>query len=225
MSIIDWPVDERPREKLLKQGAKSLSDAELLAIFLRTGVKGKTAVDLARDLVQHFHGLRGIFEADIQNFCQHNGLGIAKYTQLQACLEMGRRYLYANLQKSRSMDNIPDIACFLTSQLRHQQREIFAALFLDSQFGLIAYEELFLGNLSEIAVHPRELIKKTLKYNAANIIVAHNHPSGEPYPSREDKQLTQCLKSALAQIEVNLIDHMIVGEGKVFSFAEKNLLA
>lgn len=224
MSITDWPVDERPREKLLKQGAKSLSDAELLAIFLRTGVKGKTAVDLSRDLVQHFQGLRGIFEADIPTFCQRHGLGIAKYVQLQACLEMGRRYLYANLRKSCSMDNIQDIACFLTSQLRHQQREIFVALFLDSQLSLIAYEELFLGSLSEIAVHPRELIKKTLKHNAANIIVAHNHPSGEASPSREDKHLTQCLKSALALIGVNLIDHMIIGEGKVFSFAEKNLL-
>lgn len=225
MSITDWPTDERPREKLLKQGAKSLSDAELLAIFLRTGVKGKSAVDLARDLVLNFHGLRGIFEANITDFCQHHGLGLAKYVQLQACLEMGRRYLYANLQKSRSMDNIQDIACFLTSQLRHQQREVFAALFLDSQFGLIAYEELFLGSLSEIAVHPRELIKKTLKYNAANIVVAHNHPSGEATPSREDKYLTQQLKSALDLIEINLIDHIIIGEGKVFSFAEKNLLA
>jgi DNA repair protein RadC len=225
MSITDWPVDERPREKFLKQGAKTLSDAELLAIFLRTGVKNKTAVDLARDLIHTFKGLRGIFEADVRLFCMQHGLGLAKYVQLQACLEMAKRHLYTCLQKPRRMDDLQDIAGFLISQLRHQQREIFAALFLDNQLCLIAYEELFMGSLKEIAVHPRELVRRALSHNAANIIVAHNHPSGDVSPSYEDKQVTNHLRAALALIDVKLADHMIIGEGKVFSFAEKGLLS
>jgi len=167
MAITDWPLAERPREKLLQFGAQSLSDAELLAIFLRTGVPGKTAVDLARDLISHFNGLRGILEADKPIFCQQHGLGEAKYVQLQASLEMARRHLYTALQKGKVMDDPQTTAYYLLSQLRNQPREVFAALFLDNRHRVIAYEQLFFGGIREIAVHPRELVRRALAHNAA----------------------------------------------------------
>ena len=222
--ITQWPINERPREKLLSRGANTLSDAELLAIFLRTGVKGQTAVDLARSLIQKFKSLRDLFETDQKILIQENGVGPAKYVQLHACLEIGKRYLSANLQKSSVMSMQQDTEYFLISHLRHQAREIFSALFLDHHCRLIAYEELFMGTLSQIAVHPREVIKKALDYNAANMIIAHNHPSGFAYPSKADQSLTQLLKSALELMGITLLDHMIVGEGKIFSFSEKGLL-
>lgn len=157
MSISSWPLDERPREKLIKKGPQSLSDAELLAIFLRTGAKGKTAVDLARELLQTFKHLRFIFEADQTRFCAHQGLGMAKYAQLQACIEMVRRYLYAEIEKPQAFPTVESMANFLIGQMRHQKREIFSVLFLDKQFRLIAYEEIFMGGLSEIMIYPSTL--------------------------------------------------------------------
>lgn len=224
MAITDWPLGQRPREKLLQQGAKSLTDAELLAIFLRTGTKGKTAVELATRLMTDLRSLKTIFELKQEDFCQYIGLGQAKYVQLKACLEMVRRYLYADLHKPQPLKDFSDMAAFLMSQLRYQEREIFSALFLDRQYRVIAYEELFSGGLREVVVHPRELVKKALAFNSVNVIVAHNHPSGWIFPSKADKQLTQRLKTTLLSVEIVLLDHMIIGEGKIFSFSEKGLL-
>jgi len=223
MPITDWPMNERPRERLLHQGVNALSDAELLAIFLRTGVKGKTAVDLARELIKQF-GLRGLLQADLQTFCQQPGMGKAKYAQLQACLEMGRRHLFSQLQHSSVLNNPHDAAYFLLSQLSEKNREVFAVLFMDAQHQVLAYEELFFGGIQHVAVHPREIVKRVLHHNASAVLIAHNHPSGDIKPSQQDLQLTKSVQAALALVEVSLLDHMIIGHDQVFSFTQKGLL-
>jgi DNA repair protein RadC len=225
MSITDWPIHERPREKLLRQGAKALSDAELLAIFLRTGVKGKTAVDIARELIHKFAGLRGILQASFHDFCEHHGLGPAKYVQLQASMEIACRHLQGQLQQYSALDNPHIVASYLREQLHDKQREVFAAIFLNNQHRLIAYEELFFGSIHTVTVHPREVLKRALVHNAAAVIIAHNHPSGHIEPSQEDKQLTEVLLTALNIIDIRLLDHIIIGHQQVFSFVQKGLLA
>ena len=224
MAIRDWPTDERPREKLLQRGACALSDAELLAIFLRTGVTGKSAVDLARDLIQQFNGLRGLLEAPQTEFCAQKGLGEAKFTQLQAVLEITKRHLAECLRKDTCLNSSKQVQDFLVSTLRHRQREVFAALFLDSQHRLIAYEEIFEGTLASAAVYPREVVKLSLKHNAAAVIFAHNHPSGVAEPSLSDHSITQTLKSALELLDIRTLDHIIIGEGHSYSFAEHGAL-
>jgi DNA repair protein RadC len=201
-SIRDWPVGERPREKLLARGPAALSDAELLAIFLRTGVNGKTAVDLARELLQAWGGLRPLLEAEQKRFCAMRGLGLAKYAQLQAVLEMGRRHLQEQLQREATLDN-PDVTRnYLISRLRHHQHEVFACLFLDNRHRIITFEELFHGTIDGASVHPREVIKRALQHNAAAVILAHNHPSGIAEPSRADVQITRRLVEALALVDI-----------------------
>lgn len=180
MAITDWPAAERPREKLLQQGAAALSDAELLAIFLRTGVTGKTALDLARDMLGHFDGLRPLFEADEATFCQLKGLGQAKYVQLQAVLELSRRYLEASLKRSDVLTSPAATRDYLRIRLRRYPHEVFAVLFLDNQHRVLHYQELFRGTIDSATVHPREIVKQALLYNAAAVIIAHNHPSGAP---------------------------------------------
>lgn len=224
MAITDWPVSERPREKLLSFGPDALSDAELLAIFLRTGCAGKSAVDLARDLLTEFKGLRSLLEADKATFCQAKGLGDAKYSQLQAVLEMSRRHLKDTLTRGASFSQAKQVKQFLLSQLRHQTREVFAVLYLDSQHRLIAFEELFKGTINSAHVHPREIIKCALRHNAAAVILAHNHPSGIADPSQSDKLITKDIGGALRLLDISLIDHMIVGDGSVTSFAELGLI-
>lgn len=224
MAITDWPPAERPREKLLLQGVQALSDAELLAIFLRTGVSGKTAVDLARELLKKFAGLQGLFSTDKATFCREHGLGLAKYVQLQATLEIARRYLHTSLQKGEILNNSLAAGQYLTYQLQGKQREVFACLFLDNQHRLIAFEELFWGSIRDITIHPREIVKRALVHNAAAVILAHNHPSGNVAPSVADKNLTKQLLASLAIVEVDVVDHLIVGNGKVFSFAQEGLL-
>jgi len=224
MAITDWPHDERPREKLLNFGPASLSDAELLAIFLRTGVKGKTAVDLARELLVEFNGLRSLLEATQQRFCQRNGLGLAKYVQLQAVLEMSRRHLHATLQRDDVMLHPEITAQYLTARLRGHQQEVFACLFLDARHRVICYEELFYGTIDNTSVYPREVVKKTLGHNAAAIIIAHNHPSGFVEPSLADQQLTKQLQAALALVDIRILDHIIVGDGQTSSFMRLGLL-
>lgn len=224
MAITDWPEEERPREKLLKRGADALSDAELLAIFLRTGVAGKTAVDLARDLLTTFGGLGNLLAADHQHFCAGKGLGDAKYTQLQAVLEMGRRYLFEKVASRDVLNSAAETRKYLALKLRGYAHEVFACLFLDSQHRLIAFEELFRGTLNSASVHPREVVKATLHHNAAGVIFAHNHPSGSAQPSHADKQITQQLSDALALIDVSVLDHIIVGATTEVSFAERGLL-
>lgn len=221
MSIAEWPLAERPREKLLLQGANALSDAELLAIFLRTGVAGKSAVDVARDLLVRFGGLRALMTASQAEFCQGLGLGAAKYAQLQAVMEMARRHLSASLKAGDALTSPALVRDYLTAHLRHQPREVFAALFLDSQHRLIVYEELFYGTIDGASVYPREVVKRGLLHNAAALIVAHNHPSGVAEPSVADRRITERLKDALALVDIRLLDHMVIGDGEVCSFAER----
>jgi DNA repair protein RadC len=224
MSISDWPQSERPREKLLARGVASLSDAELLAIFLRTGIAGKTAVDLARDLLLTFGSLRALLKASRDQFCAAKGLGDAKYCQLQAVLEMSRRHLSEQLQQASVLESPAQVRAYLRSQLGHRQQEVFAVLFLSSQNHLLAYEELFFGSVSGASVYPREVVKKSLALNASALILCHNHPSGIAEPSNSDKRITERLVQALNLVDIRVLDHMIVGDSEVVSFAEQGLL-
>lgn len=224
MSISDWPVQERPREKLLVRGPQSLSDAELLAIFLRTGVKGKSAVDLARELLNEFGSLRALLEADPQQFCRSHGLGLAKYTLLHGALEIAKRHLRETLQHGNVLGNPDETRAYLTAQLRGYGHEVFACLFLDNQHRIIAFDELFPGTIDRASVYPREVVKRTLAHNASAVIFAHNHPSGNTRPSHADKEITQKLKQALALLDIGVLDHFVIGEGEAYSFAENGLL-
>lgn len=224
MAITDWPEAERPRERLLAHGADALSDAELLAIFLRTGSRGRSAVDLARDLLQQYNGLRGLLEADRASFCAGPGLGDAKYTQLQAVLAMARRYLAADLERGDALTDPHATRAFLQSRLRHRQREVFACLFLDNRHRVLRFEELFEGTIDAAAVYPREVVRRALAHNAAAVIAAHNHPSGVAEPSRADEQITRRLRDALGLVDIRLLDHFIIGDGDPVSFAERGLM-
>ena len=224
MAINDWPEDERPREKLLSRGARALTDAELLAIFLRTGVTGKSAVDLARDLLVEFRDLRGLFSATEQRFCAVKGLGPAKFAQLRAVLEMSRRYLYGEIQGRDVISSPEATRDYLKLRLGTYPHEVFAALFLDNRHRVIDYRELFTGTIDGASVHPREVVRVALELNAAAIIFAHNHPSGVAEPSQSDLRITQRLKDALALIDVRVLDHLIIGEGEGTSLAERGLL-
>ena len=224
MSIRDWPDAERPREKLLSRGAAALSDAELLAIFLRTGKRGCSAVDLARELLTRYGGLRQLLESDQASFCAGPGLGMAKYTQLQAVLEMSQRYLGETLKRGDALQSVADTRRYLTAKLRHHPHEVFACLFLDNRHQVIVFEELFYGTIDGASVHPRQVVKRALHHNAAALILAHNHPSGIAEPSRADEQITLRLKNALDLIDVRVLDHFIVGDGATVSFAERGLL-
>ncbi|CAE6516602.1 DNA replication and repair protein RadC [Nitrosomonas nitrosa] len=224
MAIPDWPELERPREKLLKQGAKSLSDAELLAIFLRTGIAGKSAVDLARESLKHFGSLTALFLADQHAFCQLPGMGLAKYTQLQAVLEMAQRALKEEMKSRDVMDSPQSVRNYLYLNLVGKEREVFVGIFLDARNRIIAAEELFVGTLTQASVYPREVVKRALHHNAAAMIFAHNHPSGIAEPSKADEILTQSLKQALALVDIKVLDHFIIGEGDTLSFAERGLI-
>ena len=224
MTIKDWPEDEQPREKLLKRGAGALTDAELLAIFLRTGTPGKSAVDLARDLLQEFGSLKALLNADRDRFCQGHGLGNAKYTQLQAVMEMAKRHFNEILQRGSAL-NSPDITrAYLSAQLRGYSYEVFACLFLDNQHRVIQLDELFRGTIDSASVYPREVVKQALHHNAAAVIFAHNHPSGISEPSQADKLITEKLKQALALFDIRVLDHFIIGDGVPYSFAEHGLM-
>ncbi|MDE3739276.1 RadC family protein [Metapseudomonas resinovorans] len=221
MSIRNWPAAERPREKLLELGAASLSDAELLAIFLRTGVAGRSAVDLARHLLNDFGSLRALLEAELHDFSQHLGLGPAKFAQLQAVLEMARRHLAEGLRRESALENPQAVRDFLKAQLRHSAHEQFACLFLDAKHRVLAFEVLFHGTIDGASVYPRQVVKRALAHNAAALILSHNHPSGVSEPSEADRQLTLRLKEALALIDVRVLDHFIVGDGEPLSMAER----
>lgn len=222
--ISNWPVEERPREKLLARGAAALSDGELLAIFLRTGVKGKSAVDLARELLKEFHGLRSLLSAPQERFCASKGLGAAKYAQLQAVLEMSRRYLWEEVKRGEALTSPEHTRRYLKTRLYGYPHEVFACLFLDNRHRVIDYEELFRGTIDGASVHPREVVKRALHHNAAAVILAHNHPSGVTEPSQADAHMTQRLKEALTLVDVRVLDHLIVGDGEPRSFAEMGLL-
>lgn len=224
MSISEWPESERPREKLINLGASALSDAELLAIFLRTGVQGKSAVDLSRDLLLRFGGLRELLESNQEEFCSAYGLGLAKYVQLQAVMEMSRRYLESGLQKGDALGNPKEVRDYLSSCMRHQTREVFACLFLDNKHRVICFEELFWGTINASAVYPREVVARAIQHNAAAVILAHNHPSGVAEPSMADQQITRKLQELLESLEIRVLDHMVVGDCEIVSFAERGLI-
>lgn len=224
MAITDWPVHDRPRERLIRHGATKLSDAELLAIFLRLGVAGKSAVDLARDMLNHFGSLNSLFSASLSDFSKLHGLGPAKYAQLQAVLELTHRSLNEELSIGIALNSPQAVTRYLLLLLGGKAYESFAVLFLDVKNRLIACEELFRGTLTHTSVYPREIVKEALAHNAASIILAHNHPSGSPEPSAADHSLTQALKHALALIDVRVLDHFVVGNKKVYSFAEHGQL-
>lgn len=224
MTIRDWPLAERPREKLLAQGAGCLSDAELLAIFLRTGVTGKTALDLARDLLREFGSLRNLLGADLQRFAAARGLGAAKYAQLQAVLELARRHLAEELRHGEALSDPLSAERFLRAQLRDRPQEVFAALFLDAQHRVRAFEILATGTLDAAAVYAREVVKAALRHGAAAVIFAHNHPSGVVEPSAADRSLTERLRQALATVDIRVLDHLVIGEGAPASFAARGWL-
>lgn len=224
MPITDWPIDDRPREKLLKKGPAALSDAELLAIFLRTGVPGKTAVDLARDLLTSFGSLRDLLHADAKRFCHHPGLGPAKFSQLQAVLEMARRHLREEMSRGDILGSPELTRDFLAAQLRGYHHEVFACLFLDNRHRVLRFDELFRGTLDGASVYPREVVKQALAVNASAVILAHNHPSGVNEPSEADTQITRRLQQALSLVDIRVLDHFVVGDGEPYSFAEHGLL-
>lgn len=226
MRLSDWPQDERPREKLLRRGAMALSDAELLAIFLRTGIAGTNVVDLARSLLQQFGSLQALFQASTSQFCQQKGLGEAKYVQLQAVLELARRYFDEQsglqLQGFTSPGQVKD---YLRRQLVPQQREVFAVMFLDSQHRLIAFEPLFFGTINAAAVYPRVIVQRALLLNASALILAHNHPSGVAEPSLPDRRLTEQVIDACRLMDIQVLDHIVVAGAGAVSFAERGWIA
>ncbi|HOY71436.1 MAG TPA: DNA repair protein RadC [Methylotenera sp.] len=224
MAITDWPASERPREKLIELGAQALSDAELLAIFLRVGVVGKSAVDLSRDLLRQFGSLNGIFAASEHELSQVHGIGTSKYVQLQAIFEMSRRALNEQLQQRDILKSPQQVHDYLVLKLGGLSKEVFLVLFLDIQNHLLATEELFSGTLTQTSIYPREVIKRALHHNAASVIFAHNHPSGVASQSVADEQLTKHLKSALALVDVQVLDHIIVAGNQTCSFSERGLL-
>jgi DNA repair protein RadC len=224
MAIRDWPSDERPREKLLGKGAAALSDAELLAILLRTGTRGHSALDLARDVLKNFHSLRKLIAADRQRFCAERGLGLARFAELQAAVEIARRQMSETLRAGPSLASPRATRDFLSSQLRDLEHEVFCCLYLDKRHRLIQFQELFRGTIDGASVHPREIVRQALQYNAAALIFAHNHPSGVAEASQADELITRRLRDALALVDIRVLDHLIVGDNNCLSFAERGLL-
>lgn len=224
MSIKHWPADDRPREKLLERGAAALTDAELLAIFLRVGVAGKSAVDLAREALQRFGSLTGLTQARVEEFSAIKGFGEAKFVQLQAALELARRALSEELKARPVLTKPEAVADFLRLTLARETAEVFLVLYLDAQNRLLACDTPFRGTLTHTSVYPREIVKQALAHNAAGVIFAHNHPSGHAEPSEADLRLTAQLKNALALIDVRVLDHFVVTHAAVTSFATRGLL-
>ena len=224
MAISHWPLNERPREKLMLRGASALSDAELLAIFLRTGLPGITAIDLARDLIKEVGGLGALISSDHSTFCKAKGVGTAKFVQLKASIELTRRYLQEQLEGQPVFNSPEKVSDYLSVQMRDYKREVFMMLLLDSKHQLIDTHELFQGTLDAASVHPREVVARALRKNAAAVIVAHNHPSGLAEPSQADIDITRRLKQALNLVEIRLLDHLIIGRGEVVSLAQRGKL-
>lgn len=224
MGIIDWPHDDRPREKLLQKGVEALSDAELVAILLRTGLGGKSAVDLARGMLARFGSLTALLAADLAALTALPGVGPVKYVQLQAALEVARRTLREKLDRGSALNSPQAVRDYLRLKLQTRPHEVFAVVFLDAQNRVLAMEEIFRGTLTQTSVFPREVVKRALAHNAAAVILAHNHPSGVAEPSRADDALTNALRQALALVDVKVLDHFVIGAGTAASYAERGLL-
>lgn len=223
MSIADWPLDERPREKLLRLGPGSLTEAELLAICLGTGSVGQNAVDLARSLLGEFRSLRELLTADRDRLCTHRGIGPARYASLHAALELVRRHHLETLRAGPPLTSPRVARDYLVAQLRDRDHEVFCCLYLDNRHRLIAFEELFKGTIDGASVHPREVVKRALARRAAAVILVHNHPSGIAEPSQADETITSRLRDALALVDIRVVDHLIVGDGICVSLAERGL--
>ena len=224
MPILDWPRQERPRDKLLQRGSESLSDAELLAIFFRTGVSGKTAVDIAREALAEFGGLRAYVSATKTEFCKFQGIGEVKYVQIQAALELGKRCLREGLDRNDVISSPEDTRHYILARLRPFEHEVFACLFLDSQHRVISFDEMFSGTIDGASVYCREVVKAGLQHNAAAVILAHNHPSGIAEPSRADRRITERLVESLSLVDIRVLDHVVVGDLETVSFAERGYL-
>ena len=224
MVLKDIPADARPREKLLAQGAAALADAELIALLLRTGLQGVPVLTLAQQMLDRFGGLAGLLHTDAERLKQVKGLGPAKRAEVAAVLELARRAVLEQLSQRPVFETPAQVKHYVQLQLGALAHEVFAVLFLDAQHRLLHYEEMFRGSLTQTSVYPREVVKRGLELNAAALIFAHNHPSGRAEPSRADEHLTQTLKSALALVDVRVLDHLVVGRGVVISFAERGLL-
>lgn len=224
MSIRDWPETERPREKLLTAGPAALSEAELLAILLRTGTRGQSALEMARTLLVEFGSLRNLLTAERDRVCRSHGLGPARYSTLQAALELTRRHYQQLMMIGPALSNPRATREFLRARLRDLPHEVFCCVYLDNRHRVIAFEELFRGTIDGASVHPREVVKHALARNAAALILVHNHPSGLAEPSQADELITRRLKEALALVEIRVLDHLVVGDGVCESFAERGLL-
>ncbi len=224
MAISDWPKAQRPRERLLERGAETLTDAELLAIFLRTGTTGLSALALAQNLLDQFGGLNALLSANQQQFCQAHGVGTAKFAQLRACSELTRRSLAEIIKREDVISSPSASKHFLSSRLASLRYEVFACLFLDTRNRVIAYEELFRGTVDQSSVYPREVVAAALKHNASALIFAHNHPSGLCDASEADHLITKRLQKALGLIDIKVLDHFIIGTGQLLSFAEQGYL-
>lgn len=224
MKIQDWPLHERPREKLLQFGSHTLSDAELLAILINTGTQGNTALELARSAIAQFGGVQALLFASKSQVTKMPGLGLAKFALLQACTELFKRSMAEKLRQQISFTSADSASDYLRAQLAQQKREVFAMLMLDSQHQLIAYREMFKGTINSAAVYPRELVKQAMDDNAAAVILAHNHPSGVAEPSQADIQITQRIKQAFALVDVAVLDHFVIGHSNAVSFAQRGLL-
>jgi DNA repair protein RadC len=224
MAITNWPAEERPREKLLLRGAKNLSDAELLAIFLHTGTRGKTALDMARELLSEAGSLKKLLNSSAENLCQTLGFGKAKYAALKAAIELGQRYLDETVKIGEPLNSSSAAKSFLSQRLKDYPHEVFACLFLNSHHRLLGFEELFHGTINESNVYPREVVKRGLAHNAAKIILAHNHPSGNTTPSQADCDITLLLKQTLALVEIKVVDHIIVGHNDCLSLVESGYI-
>jgi DNA repair protein RadC len=224
MPITDWPDYDRPREKLLARGEQALTDAELIAIFLRTGTRGKTAVDIARQLLADFGGVKNLMQAPLLTLASQHGIGHSKYAALKAAVELGRRCLMQTAEQGDTLNSSSKTRQFIADHLRHHPSEVFACIFMDMHFRLIRFDELFYGSIHEAVVYPREIVRRGLLYNASRIILAHNHPSGIALPSEADKSVTTNIKQALLLVDMKLIDHIIVGRTETYSFAEDGLI-
>jgi len=224
MAMSQWPLSERPREKLIDRGPAALSDAELLAIFLRTGLPGLSALDLARKLIAHFGSLKALLDASYDSFCSFSGMGAAKYAQLQASLEMSKRYFMEQMRVQDVVRSPEDCRRYVALALGAKKREVFACMYLNAQHHILDFEELFQGTIDTAAVYPREVVSRALNIGATAVILCHNHPSGVAKPSMADRQITQRLVDALELIDVRVLDHLIVAGSAVTSFAESGLL-
>lgn len=224
MAIKDWPEAERPREKMLKHGAQYLSDAELLAIFLKTGTKGYSAIDIARNILNENDNLRVTLNLEKSELCKYPGVGETKFIELQAALEIGRRYLFTKIQKGQEIGSSRATSDYLQLRLRDKAYECFYVIFLDTKHRVIHDQELFRGTIDNASVPVREVVTEGLKHNAAAMIVAHNHPSGVAEPSVADEKLTETISLALGMVGIRLLDHLVVGDGQVTSFAELGML-